>query len=512
MKLIHVLLLCALLLSGGSHAAEFAASDARIRYSGRWDRSEPTRPWCAWQGSALAASFRGTAIRAEIESTAESEYFRVIVDGDQDNSRKFELISGRHSYQLATGLKPGGHEIHIVKETYISKGRMTFLGFEVEGLGLSTSERRPPRLRIEFYGDSNLAGYSLEHEKNKGGAAKSGCYYTFAGIVSRALGAEYHNISSSGAIISGRLNSVLSFYNRTDFHQPEPRWDFSSFQADICVINIGANDIGSKTRAQIKNDYLSLLKVIRTQHPNAHIVVMNGYGWAREEPANYTHEVVEAFGDGNVSRLVFPWLFNEWHGCEYDHAGMARYLLEHLEEINPDWKQVNEMDVMDGFGRDGNVANGSFELVAPFGGYGWRYFQDGAQRVRSPERAHEGDWFLRLPHGTQVHQPNPSSGGSQHSYRMFMRSRTDRAVVRVRVEFRDQEWRHEIPRTAREFEFDVGGTWKEYTVDVLAPASGSTDNLSHAVWQAILRIEAKSGIVDVDAVTASRVAPEQPPR
>ena len=31
---------------------------------------------------------------------------------------------------------------------------------------------------------------------------------------------------------------------------------------------------------------------------------------------------------------------------------------------------------------DGDVANGSFEETAPFGGYGWRYFlDDGVERV-----------------------------------------------------------------------------------------------------------------------------------
>ena len=42
-------------------------------------------------------------------------------------------------------------------------------GFELDdGRSLSAPPARPPR-RIEFYGDSNLAGYSLESERNQGG-------------------------------------------------------------------------------------------------------------------------------------------------------------------------------------------------------------------------------------------------------------------------------------------------------------------------------------------------------
>jgi hypothetical protein len=288
-----------------------------------------------------------------------------------------------------------------------------------------------------------------------------------------------------------------------DFHQAEPHWNFDSFPADICVINIGANDINRKSKAQIKKDYATLLNAIRKMHPRAHIVVMNGYGWSRDETANYIQEVVADFGDANVSRLIFPWLFNEWHGCEYDHAGMARSLADHLATINPRWKEVQPMDVMDGFGRDGNVANGSFELVAPFGGYGWRYFQDGAQRIHDPDDSPDGEWFLRVPEGKQVHQPNPAATGNRYTYTISMRGQEAGSQARVRIEFRDQKWRNEIPNSAKDFSFALGASWKDYTVAVEAPAGVQPADPSRDVWQIIIRLEAQSGTVDFDDVRLS---------
>jgi hypothetical protein len=42
-------------------------------------------------------------------------------------------------------------------------------------------------------------------------------------------------------------------------------------------------------------------------------------------------------------------------------------------------------DVLSGYGVEANVANGGFEEVAPFGGWGWRCFDDpGVSRVYDP--------------------------------------------------------------------------------------------------------------------------------
>ena len=486
-----------------SVAAGIDPADSRIHYTGRWEFSNPSAPWCAWQGSSIMASFNGTAIRAEFDGGSRPEHIRVIIDGNSADSRKLKLSPRRQTYTLASGLDRGRHRIEIVKETYTGKGRMTLYGFKVTGEGLVEMLDAQPHLRIVFYGDSNLAGVSLEHEKNEGSPNLRGSYYSFAGIASRMLNAEYHNISSSGAKINGGLNSGMSFFNRVDFFNAEPRWDFDTFPADICVVNLGANDITSKSKDQIKQDYKTFVRTLRKAHPDAHIVLMNGYGWARDETANYTQEVVAEMGDARLSRVIFPWLFNEWHGCEYDHAGMAQTLVNHLVLLNPDWKQVHPIDVMDGFGRNGNVANGSFETVAPFGGYGWRYYTNGAQRIHDPHTSPDGEWFLRLPEGKQVHQPNDASKGKIYTFRLKMRGREIGDQGQIRIEFRDQEWRHEIPNSSKTFTYKLDTNWKDYAVAVKSPLAVQPPDLSRDPWQIIIRLESHSGTVDIDDVQLS---------
>ena len=475
--------------------------DAQVHFVGRWDLSDPSRPWCAWQGSSFEASFKGKGITASFESDRE-EYVRVIVDDDHLGSRKIKIKQGRHEYSLVSDLALAPHTVEVVKETYTGRSRLYLHEVKVDDGEFILVARNEPRLRIQFYGDSNLAGYSLEHEKNQGDASYSGCHFTFAGIVSRMFEAEYQNISVSGAKILGSQNSVMSFFSRMDFYEAQPKWDFSRFPADICVVNIGANNVNRNSKNEIKKDYRTLLLQLRQAHPHAHIVVMNGYGWDRNETANFTQEVVDELADKNMSRVVFPWLFNEWHGCEYDHAGMARVLAEHLETIDPAWKTVREMDVMDGFGRDGNVANGSFEFAAPFGGFGWRYFQDGAFRVHAPKESPDGEWFLRIPEQSEVHQPNPATKSRRYSYRFKLRS-PDSGQARIRIEFRDQQYRNEIKDSSQEFHLHPGIEWKEYNVVVRSP--DGTGDRSRDVWQIILRVVSDSGTVECDDVRLSIV-------
>ena len=476
-----------------------AESTADIHFYGRWDLSDISNPWCAWQGSTFAAEFEGREISATLESDHE-EYIRVILDGDHKGSRKIRLAAGCRIYELASGVDLGRHRIEVVKETYSGRGRLYLRGLESHGGKIISSERRRPRLRLQFYGDSNLAGYSLEHERNERGAEFSGCHFTFAGIVSRMLDAEYQNISVSGAKILGSSNSVMSFIDRIDFYEEQPKWKFERFPADVCVVNIGANNVNGNSKEEIQQDYLLLLRKLREVHPESHIVVMNGYGWDRNEPANYTDEVVRKFADPKTSRLIFPWLFNEWHGCEYDHAGMARFLVEHLETLRPDWGTVRDMDVLDGFGRNGDVANGSFEEVAPFGGFAWRYFQEGAIRVHDPAGSSAGEWFLRLPEKSQVHQPNPASKSRCYTYRLMLRS-PDSGEAKIRIEFRDQHFRSEIEDAAKEVVFNLESDWREYSVRVESPCGAGEP--SQDPWQIILRLVSNAGTVECDNVRLS---------
>ena len=309
------------------------------------------------------------------------------------------------------------------------------------------------------------------------------------------LNAEYSNISRSGASI----NTLHASYDRIDWYTPGSLWGFSNFQPHAVVINIGANDVG-RPKKKIKKDYHALLDDMRASYPDAHIMLYNAWGWDYNEPANYIHEVIaERVDDGetNMSFAIFPWLFEQWHGCEYDHSGMAQLLADHLVSVlgseGDDWTP-SAADVMTGYGINGNVANGGFEEIAPFGGYGWRYYTD-TDVSRELGGAFEGEYYLQLSNGAAVHQPNPVMEGETFAVTVWMRGAYGGEKVDTTMDFRDQKmWTDPLESTTRTHTLTNG--WQKF--DMCATAPTGTAN---PVFHTRLTFQAGAGSkVDIDNV------------
>ena len=468
-------------------AAQFIEpGNENIRYTGRWDQSNLSQPWAYAKGTSLIANFHGTGISATFSDTS-TDYLRIIVDGEASESTKIQVSPGATSYELASELDDSLHTIEIVKET--DAGRWSFQGFGIEG----TIETPPDLLtrKLVFYGDSNLGGDSLEHEKNQSARSLRGSYYGFAGIVSRMFNARYSNISRSGASI----RSLHASFDRIDWFTPGLLWDLSVDPPDAVIINIGANDVGRPKR-KIKKDYHALLDDMRAAYPDAHIVLYNGWGWDYDEPANYTHEVIAERGEGsNMSSDIFPWLFEQWHGCEYDHSGMAHQLAAHLSTKLDGW-DLAKADVMNGYGQNGGVANGSFEEIAPFGGYGWRYYTDtGVSRTHDPDGAYDGDYYLRLINGAATHQPNPALDNETFTVSAWMRGANNGDRIHMTIDFRGQHiWTDPLESTT--VTHDLTKEWVQYGITATAPA-----NRVDPVFQTRLTFQEASGSsVDIDDV------------
>lgn len=440
-----------------------APSSPHIAYSGRWNLQNPERPKCAWQGSSFIVNFRGTHLWAELDSGSQLEYVRIIIDNDHAQSTRIAVSPGVAKYDLTSVLPAGNHRVMLVKETYAGTN-LTLLALEVEGPGLHSAPPGHSR-KIEFYGDSNLAGNSLSHEQNQSAKLYIGCHLGLAGTLSRMFDADYHNISISGATIS----SLHNVFDRVDRWSPNPSWAFADFQADLVVVNLGANNVGSPV-PQIKAHYNAFLDDLRAVHPSAHIMLANAWGWDFDEPANFIHQVIAQRGDPNMSSAIFPWVFEQWHGCETDHAGMAQALAPHISSTLG-WSYAPP-DVMSGFGVGGDVANGGFEGQAPFGGFGWRYKDDaGVTRVHDPASAHEGEFYAQLTNSDSVHQPNPAEPGDQVSVTWWARGLSAGDRMDVTIDFRNQEmYTSPLQSTTTTFVLSTG--WQQFSMGASAPSSG----------------------------------------
>ncbi len=457
------------------NAVIISPTDSNIQYMGRWDHSIPSAPTMAWSGGAITVNFNGTGIKATLDGDNgpdnRSETFRTVIDDDYSTTHTFS-VSGYGSgaeYTLASGLTSDVHKLVIMKETYDDWGHSAvFYGFDVTGTGLVAPPANPS-FKLDVYGDSNAAGSNIGSENNSSG---TGQYFSFPFIAGRALGAQVHNQSVGGETISGSH----SRYTRYGWWDTDPEWDFNLYTPDVVVVELGANDVSSPQSSMIA-DHNAFLDDLRSTYPSAHICLFNGYGWDFNEPANYTADLVASRGDPNMSSVIHPWVFGQWHGAEYEHAGMARYLVEHLENVLG-ITAPNAIDVMDGFGRDGDVANGSFEAVAPFGGYGWRFFLDSrVNRVYDPIGAKNGNYYLSLSNGAPSFHTIPAVSSEGITVTVWMRGAIGGDNVDITIDFRDQSMGGRnsgftpiAPYTETK---TLTVDWVQYSITAIAPATGN---------------------------------------
>jgi hypothetical protein len=456
----------------------------KIQYGGRWNRTATAQPTATWQGCSVTLRFKGTSIIAQIGVNQPTD-FEVIIDGVLQNA--VSATPSQREIHLAKDLDNKPHAIQLMLARR-SRKPVVFQGFKINGAVLPP----PPRanLRIEFFGDSNMAGDSNFHERNKG---KQGTYYAFPAMLCRLLNAEMNNQAVSGAKLRGIIKQLYSDGTT------KPDRDYrSGFDPHIIVVNAGANDVPA-TREVLKSRYKQVLDSLRTVYgPKPHIVFFNAYGWNTREPANYTRQFVKDFKDPNLSVCLFPWLLEHWHGCMTDHSGQTHLLADHLKSINPTWAAKNPNDIFDAFGRNGDLANGSFEHRSPFGGFGWRYFTDGVQRVNDPGNAADGTHYIRLKAGQKIHQPadatadfKPGGTVGKVSYTVSAKVRgvTPIAKAEIIADFQGQKYRtrkHPQSKT-----LTLTSDWQDFTTRVTAP---------EGTWTVFITLKAAVGTVEFDKV------------
>jgi hypothetical protein len=487
------LLLAALFLGcAAAHAVSVAPSDSSIQYHGRWNFSDPSAPWVYWQGSSILVNFDGTGIALDIEAQTGTEQYRIVLDGVARPDRLH--VTGRETNVLASALAPGVHTLQIMKETWAG-GKTFFHGLEVTGSGLAEPPPRPA-LRIEFFGDSNTDGSSNYSEKDSG---SMGTYYAFPAMVTRMLGAEMNLQAVGGAKLDDNGdNDIRSFIFSEDYYTQDPGYH-SGFNPHIIVVNAGANDLGAP-KDTIKERYKAVIADLRSVYGSGpHIVLFNAYGWDINEPANYIQEVVDEVG-GSLSACRYSWIWEKWHACQWDHSGEAHQLMDHLAAVNPSWVPVAPNDIIDGFGRHFDVANGGFEHQAPFGGFGWRYKDDGVRRINDPAGAAEGRYYIQLGPGKQVHQaidatgdalPGGTSGNQSYDVSAMIRG-TAGAVAQINADFEGQQMYQRGNGEIRSFA--VTTNWQPYTASFTAP-DGS--------WKTFLILKSRSGTVEFDHIRMS---------
>ncbi|WP_225847761.1 GDSL-type esterase/lipase family protein [Streptomyces sp. HPF1205] len=266
---------------GGTQAHDGEVSDTNIAYVGRWTTSA-TVATPAWTGAYLQTAFTGTTVKVKAGSAVN---FYASIDGGSDVF--YAGVSG--TVDLTP--QPLPDRTHTLRIEYRS-GDTTFHGLVLDP-GAHTVTPSVPSGLVEFVGDSITAGYLTDRLALDSYGWKTG----------ELLGMRHTEIARAGYCLvaqSGCVGQSSQFF-QTDSTGTQA-WDFSRYQADAVVINLGTNDIGhGVTGPQFQAAYTTFLADIRAKYPHAALFAMQTF---KQRYVNETRAAVSArnsAGDSNVT-------------------------------------------------------------------------------------------------------------------------------------------------------------------------------------------------------------------
>ena len=261
----------------------FDADDPNIQYTGRFDFSNSKSVRFDWPGVQIKAYFSGTYCGVRFKDG--NNDYNIFING---KLHKVLRTTSDTIYTIAEKLKKKRHSLLITKRTEGIFGVASF-----EGLILNPGERLYPvlkgkRRKIEFIGDSFVAGFGSEGKSPDCLFSKEteNNYITYGPVLARRLKADYTIVAVSGiGIVRNHGDSITTsmqplpyYYDRVCLNDTI-KWDFQKWQPDLVVVRLGRNDYWQKpfpTRATFRKAYIDFLKRIRSLYPKADILALCG--------------------------------------------------------------------------------------------------------------------------------------------------------------------------------------------------------------------------------------------
>jgi lysophospholipase L1-like esterase len=230
---------------------------------------------CSWSGSYVVARFKGTGVSVRMKDEGKN-LFQVVVDGEVKKVLRTDKAKGEAVYPLALGLSDGVHEVSLHRRTEAKVGEAVVYGFEPIG-GTILPPPPAPERRIELIGDSITTGYGNEGPSAKCGYVNSDQneYLTYGAITARNLHADHTTIAWSGKT----LHEMKEYFDKSLPQRSDgPLWDFTRYQPQVVVVNVGTNNFAlvDPGEARFVRLYHELIQVVRAAYPKAFIVCALG--------------------------------------------------------------------------------------------------------------------------------------------------------------------------------------------------------------------------------------------
>ncbi|GLY30712.1 GDSL-type esterase/lipase family protein [Kineosporia sp. NBRC 101731] len=299
-------------------------NDPNLHFAGRWDTTDPSTYVGNWESPYVEATFTGTTVKATVRDAV-----TVYASVDHGPIQTHSGVSGTVDL-TPTPLSPGRHTVWLSYRT----GEIptcatwpfpcaTFQGFTFDR-GARTLPQ-PRRKLVEFIGDSITVGYGTEKTTVD----------SYSWLLGEQLGVDHTNIARSGACLVQLTNcfGLNENWDRTTIGGTTD-WDFSRYDADAVVINLGTNDAGrGVSNDDFQAQYTRLLEEARTKYPAAHLYAFQNL---RGRYPAQTRAAVQARNDAGDPLVHFidteNWLTADdyvdgGHPNEAGHAKIAERLV-----------------------------------------------------------------------------------------------------------------------------------------------------------------------------------------
>ena len=329
--------------------------------------------WLSLSGSGVDFSYTGKKLSmtvvgdgASTISGNDTNYARLAVYVDGERVIDDMINSPEKSYTIFESDKEKTVSVQIIK---LSETAMSTLGIKPLELGEGGKLAPAPEKthKIEFIGDSITCGYGVDDEdpNHNFSTATEDVTKAYAYKTAQKLNADYSMFSTSGyGIISGYTSNdekvtqqtIPQYYESMGFswnsfnntlRPQDAEWDFSKYQPDLVVINLGTNDdsyckSNGERQEEYSSAYVEFLKKVRKNNPTAHIICSVGIMGTRIYPAvemavySYTKET----GDENITAFKFEQqdgendgLAADWHPTEATHEKASDKLVEYIRTV-----------------------------------------------------------------------------------------------------------------------------------------------------------------------------------
>lgn len=353
-----------------------AQIDSTARFMGR-TFSDSNVHWFDWTLSGFEFSFNGIGATARLRSNtgwggaspANNTSVVVYVDGEEEPSNTIELSSTDATYTLIDGLKPGNHTVKVLKKHDIGYASAGVQELSVINGSFNNKPTSEAVHKIEFIGDSLTSGDGLwTNNKNVNGgyiSINQDGTKSHAKLIGDAFNADINVISWCGRGVVWNCDGkdeaqggepMTIVYPLTDYYyNKSQQWNFSSFQSELIVLNLGTNDYGSiiqsaANETRFVDTYVSFLKTIRSKNPNATILCTCGTTFSETGCRGFTAKMSGIFdrisakavqeGLSNLDFFLMPDDFeesdgrgNDIHASPASQAKTAGYLIEEIESV-----------------------------------------------------------------------------------------------------------------------------------------------------------------------------------